>query len=166
MLTTCCRCRVKSLEQDFAETLQHINARRSDGLPELDPAVGWAQQGPVAKASDAAEKNPDLSRHISKYMDCGPRCLGLIHVRVSRPVPSRPHPPLDHKYTPPHLCAVPPSCGGTLIRPLRCVPGHIRVLYLIQLPCHLAPAHDCGHNIHVCFSKLGHVDFASLISHR
>lgn len=77
-------CRVNSLEEDFALFLGVVNGRRPEGVPPLESGIGWAQQGPLAKAEDSSTKDLSLSRHLHKYLKCGPRCLGLIHVRLPR----------------------------------------------------------------------------------
>eukprot|EP00892_Ulva_mutabilis_P012447 jgi/Ulvmu1/9575/UM054_0005.1 len=71
--------RVNSLEADFALTLGDINARRPEAVPALESSIGWEQQGPVAKAVDGTPSSTTDSRHLDKFLACGPRCLGLIH---------------------------------------------------------------------------------------
>ena len=81
-------CRTSSIEEDLAVALETINSRRPDGMPPLNPSIGWKQKGPIAKTSDQPgedEEDADtavpISRHVEKFKACGKRCLGLIHVR-------------------------------------------------------------------------------------
>lgn len=81
-------CRTSSIEEDLAVALETINSRRPDGMPPLNPSIGWKQKGPIAKTSDQPGEDDEdadtavpISRHVEKFKACGKRCLGLIHVR-------------------------------------------------------------------------------------
>lgn len=82
--------RVEAMEEDFAEALREINRLRPEGLPELVATLGRNQTGPLekrerkqAQAAVREDGGDRRSHHVAKYAACGPRCLGLIHVRAS-----------------------------------------------------------------------------------
>jgi hypothetical protein len=71
---------VESLQEDLAQVVDVINARKASELPPLKVELGWEQQGPLTKQSMAedadAEQGP--TAHVQSYADCGDACLQAV----------------------------------------------------------------------------------------